>query len=261
MSAAQAVVAVDQRTTSTRVDARRVAAVGITNQRETVVAWDVRTGRPVHRAIVWQDTRTADAMARLAADGREEGVRERTGLPLTAYFSASKIRWLLDEVPEARELSRAGRLRVGTMDAWLVWNLTGGVHGGVHATDVTNASRTLLMALAGVPVSGVLGDQQAAAFGQALFRPGDTKNTYGTGCFLLRHTGTVRPTSDHGLVSTVAFQREGGPLHDALEGSVAVAGSLVQWLRDGLGIISSSAEEEVVQAIEADGPDGDPRRS
>lgn len=243
-------------------------------------------------------------MARLAADGREEGVRERTGLPLTAYFSASKIRWLLDEVPEARELSRAGRLRVGTMDAWLVWNLTGGVHGGVHATDVTNASRTLLMdlatgdwsaemlelfgleadrweamaprirpsigrfgevagdvALAGVAVSGVLGDQQAAAFGQALFRPGDTKNPNGTGCFLLQHTGTVRPTSDHGLVSTVAFQREGGPLHDALEGSVAVAGSLVQWLRDGLGIISSSAEEEVVQAIEADGPDGDPRRS
>ncbi|MEX3566123.1 glycerol kinase GlpK [Micrococcus endophyticus] len=277
--------------TRARVDARRVAAVGITNQRETVVAWDVRTGRPVHRAIVWQDTRTADAMARLAADGREEAVRERTGLPLTAYFSASKIRWLLDEVPEARELSRAGRLRVGTMDAWLVWNLTGGMHGGVHATDVTNASRTLLMdlatgdwsaemlelfgleadrweamaprirpsigrfgevagdvALAGVPVSGVLGDQQAAAFGQALYRPGDTKNTYGTGCFLLQHTGTVRPTSHHGLVSTVAFQREGGPLHYALEGSVAVAGSLVQWLRDGLGIISSSAEVEEAAA-------------
>lgn len=281
--------------TRARVGAGDVAAVGITNQRETVVAWDAHTGRPVHRAIVWQDTRTADAVARLAADGHEAAARERTGLPLTAYFSASKIRWLLEEVPQARELSGAGRLRVGTMDSWLVWNLTGGVRGGVHVTDVTNASRTLLMdlasgtwspemlalfgidadrwaamgpqirpsigrlgavaegeALAGVPVAAVLGDQQAAAFGQGLFHPGDTKNTYGTGCFLLQHTGTARPTSGHGLVSTVAFQLQGGPLHYALEGSVAVAGSLVQWLRDGLGVISTSAEVEEAAASVAD---------
>ena len=277
--------------TRARVGAGDVAAVGITNQRETVVAWDAATGRPVHRAIVWQDTRTADAVARLVAAGHEPATRERTGLPLTAYFSASKIRWLLDEVPEARELSRSGRLRVGTMDAWLVWNLTGGTGGGEHVTDVTNASRTLLMdldagtwsaemlglfgfdeeqwaamapqirpsigrlgdlaageGLAGVPVAGVLGDQQAASFGQALFRPGDTKNTYGTGCFLLQHTGTARPTSEHGLIATAAYQREGGPLHYALEGSVAVAGSLVQWLRDGLGLISTSAEVEEAAA-------------
>ena len=209
------------------------------------------------------------------------GARARTGLPLASHFSASKIRWILDEVPEARALSAAGRLRVGTVDSWLVWNLTGGVHGGVHVTDVTNASRTLLMdletgrwsapmlelfgldpeeweamaprivpsvgvlgevtgheTLAGVPVAGVLGDQQAACFGQALFRPGDTKNTYGTGCFLLQHTGTQRPTSAHGLVSTVAYQRAGEPMRYALEGSVAVAGALVQWLRDGLGLIA-----------------------
>ena len=260
---------------------RDIAAVGITNQRETTVAWDAATGRPVHRAIVWQDMRTADAVARLRADGHEDAARARTGLPLAFYFSASKIRWILDEVPEARALSAAGRLRVGTVDSWLVWNLTGGVHGGVHVTDVTNASRTLLMdletgrwsapmlelfgvdpeeweamaprivpsvgvlgevtgheTLAGVPVAGVLGDQQAACFGQALFRPGDTKNTYGTGCFLLQHTGTQRPTSAHGLVSTVAYQRAGEPMRYALEGSVAVAGALVQWLRDGLGLIA-----------------------
>ena len=277
--------------TRARVGGGDVAAVGITNQRETVVAWDAATGRPVHRAIVWQDTRTADAVAGLVAAGHEPAARERTGLPLTAYFSASKIRWLLDEVPEARELSRARRLRVGTMDAWLVWNLTGGTRGGEHVTDVTNASRTLLMdldsgswsaemlglfgideeewaamgprirpsigrlgdvgadeGLAGAPVAGVLGDQQAASFGQALFRPGDTKNTYGTGCFLLQHTGTARPTSEHGLIATAAFQREGGPLHYALEGSVAVAGSLVQWLRDGLGLLSTSAEVEEAAA-------------
>ena len=275
--------------------AEDVAAVGITNQRETTVAWDAATGRPVHRALVWQDTRTADALDRLRAQGVEETARELTGLPLAAYFSASKVRWLLDEVPQARELSAAARLRVGTMDSWLVWNLTGGPRGGVHATDVTNASRTLLMdletgrwsprmleafgldeqewaamaprivpsvgvlgevagheALAGAPVAGVLGDQQAACFGQALFRPGDTKNTYGTGCFLLQNTGTRRPASAHGLVSTIAYQREAGPLHYALEGSVAVAGALVQWLRDGLGIIATSAE---VQEAAASVPD------
>lgn len=281
--------------TRAHLSADDVAAVGITNQRETTVAWDAKTGRPVHRAIVWQDTRTADLLARLRADGAEDEARERTGLPLAAYFSASKVRWLLDEVPEARGLSAQGRLRVGTMDSWLVWNLTGGTRGGVHATDVTNASRTLLMdletgawsepmlalfgldpgewaamaprivpsvgvlgevaaheALAGVPVAGVLGDQQAACFGQALFCPGDTKNTYGTGCFLLQHTGTRRPTSAHGLVSTVAYQRVGQPLHYALEGSVAVAGALVQWLRDGLGIIATSAEVEEAAATVPD---------
>ena len=281
--------------TRARLRTRDVAAVGITNQRETVVAWDAATGVPVHRAIVWQDTRTEPALARLRADGLDGLVRERTGLPLASYFSASRIAWLLEHVPEAATLSDAGRLRVGTMDSWLLWNLTGGPDGGVHATDVTNASRTSLMdvetgrwdpemlalfgiderrwesmaptirpsigvfgevagpvALDGVPVAGILGDQQAATFGQGILSAGGVKNTYGTGCFLLQHTGSQRPRSGHGLVVTVASQREGAPMQYALEGSVAVAGSLVQWLRDNLGLIERSSDVETLADSVAD---------
>jgi glycerol kinase len=264
-----------------------IAAVGITNQRETTVLWDADTGRPVHRALVWQDTRTDALMARLRSDGHEDAVRARTGLPLAAYFAAGKVAWILEHVPEAADLARNGRLRAGTIDSWLLWNLTGGANGGVHATDVTNASRTLLMdldtldwdedlasifgiepdlaasmlprihpsvgelgtiqgaePLNGVPVCGILGDQQAATFGQAAFGRGDVKNTYGTGCFLLQNTGTTPEPSSHGLVTTVAYQVEDAPAAYALEGSVAVAGSLVQWLRDNLGLIRTSAEVE-----------------
>jgi len=275
--------------TRARMRPADIAAVGITNQRETTVLWDADTGRPVHRAIVWQDARTDDTMARLRAAGHEDAVRARTGLPLASYFAAGKIAWILEHVPEAAELAGTGRLRAGTVDSWLLWNLTGGPHGGVHATDVTNASRTLLMdletldwdeglaavfgidpdlaaamlprihpsvgqlgtivgaeALNGVPVSGILGDQQAATFGQAAFGPGDVKNTYGTGCFLLQNTGTTPEASSHGLVTTVAYQVEDAPATYALEGSVAVAGSLAQWLRDNLGIIRDSAEVEAL---------------
>lgn len=275
--------------TRARLRPSDVAGVGITNQRETTVLWDSVTGRPVHRAIVWQDTRADELMDRLRADGHEDAVRARTGLPLASYFSAGKINWMLDNVPEARELARTGRLRAGTMDSWLLWNLTGGPDGGIHSTDVTNASRTLLMdletldwdddlaklfgidpdlaagmlprihpsvgefgtivgaePLSGLPVCGILGDQQAATFGQAAFNRGDVKNTYGTGCFLLQNIGTLPEISDHGLVTTVAFQVEDGPAYYALEGSVAVAGSLVQWLRDNLGIIRTSEEVEAL---------------
>jgi glycerol kinase len=272
-----------------------IAAVGITNQRETTVLWDADTGRPVHRALVWQDTRTDALMARLRSDGHEDAVRARTGLPLASYFAAGKVAWILEHVPEAADLARNGRLRAGTIDSWLLWNLTGGAGGGVHATDVTNASRTLLMdldtldwnedlasvfgidpdlaasmlprihpsvgllgtiegaePLNGVPVCGILGDQQAATFGQAAFGRGDVKNTYGTGCFLLQNTGTTPEPSSHGLVTTVAYQVEDAPAAYALEGSVAVAGSLVQWLRDNLGLIRSSAEVEQLAATVQD---------
>ena len=246
-----------------------LAAVGITNQRETTVLWDRRTGRPVHNALVWQDTRVEPLVAEFARDGGQDRFRDRTGLPLASYFSGLKLRWLLDHVPGARD----GDLAFGTIDAWLMWHLT-----GLHVTDVTNASRTQLMnisslnwddslldafgiprsvlprivpssaihgegrgVLAGVPIAGILGDQQAALMGQACFAPGEAKNTYGTGCFLLMHTGTVPTSSKHGLLTTVAAK-----LGDALEGSIAIAGALVQWLRDNLGIIKSSAEIEAL---------------
>ena len=263
----------------------RVLAIGVTNQRETVVAWDQETGRPIHNAIVWQDTRTEPECRALIASGIEDRVRARTGLPIRTYFSATKIRWILAHVSEAARLAAAGRLRIGTMDAWVIWNLTGGPEGGAHVTDPTNASRTLLCALetlawdpelldrfgvpggalpqirpsipeepygwtstsgplrARVPVCGNLGDQQAALFGQACFRAGDAKNTYGTGSFLLQHVGGSPVESRHGLLATAAAAVAGTRAY-ALEGSVAVTGSAVQWLRDGLQMIANASETE-----------------
>jgi glycerol kinase len=257
---------------------RDVAAIGITNQRETTIVWDRVTGAPIHPAIVWQCRRTADTCDRLRAAGHEPMVRERTGLVLDAYFSGTKIAWLLDHVPDARRRAARGELAFGTVDSWLLWKLTGG---RVHATDVTNASRTLCLNLAavdwdermctlldvprevlpavvdssgpcgetadlgwlprGVPIAGMAGDQQAALFGQACFRAGDAKNTYGTGCFALLNTGEQPVTSSHGLLTTIAW-RMGGRTTYALEGAVFVAGAAVQWLRDGLGIIAQAAE-------------------
>ncbi|WP_412061265.1 glycerol kinase GlpK [Rubrivirga sp. IMCC45206] len=271
------------------VEAADLAAIGITNQRETTVVWDRATGEPVHRAIVWQDRRTADLCERLKADGHEPAVRARTGLVLDPYFSGTKIAWILDHVDGARARAQAGELAVGTVDSWLLWKLTGG---RVHATDVTNASRTLLFDIhaldwsddqlalldvpraalpevrpssgafgetdadvlgAAVPITGVAGDQHAALFGQRC-RPGMAKNTYGTGCFLLYNTGSEPVASEHGLLTTVAWQIEGEPAQYALEGSVFVAGAAVQWLRDELQIIETSAD---VEALAASVPDSD----
>ncbi len=267
----------------------RVLGVGITNQRETVVAWDSENGRPLYNAIVWQDMRTEPDCRALAAAGLEEDVRSRTGLPISTYFSATKIRWLLENVPEVSVLARAGRLRLGTIDTWLIWNLTG----GAFVTDPTNASRTLLFNLAAldwdpellgrfgvprgalpeirpsaaqvpygqtradgpfgaaVPICGDVGDQQAALLGQACLSPGDTKNTYGTGSFLLQHAGSTPAISRHGLLSTAACAVKGDRAY-ALEGSVAVAGAAVQWLRDNLGLIGSAAEAEAIAATVPD---------
>lgn len=258
-----------------------VAAVGVTNQRETVVVWDRQTGRPVYPAIVWQDTRTRDACDALIRDGFAETIRSRTGLPVATYFSATKLAWVLDHVPGARAHAERGDLCAGTVDAWLIWWLTGGPDGGAHVTDVTNASRTMLMNLVtrawdaellalfripeavlpeirpssgrygttrrdgpfgeAVPVCGALGDQQAALVGQACYHPGDAKNTYGTGCFLLQHTGGEPARSAAGLVSTVAYAFPAGVAY-ALEGSIAIAGAAVQWLRDDLGVIRTAEE-------------------
>lgn len=268
---------------SANLTARDLAAVGITNQRETTLVWDRATGEPVYPAIVWQDTRSQPLVDALAADGGPDRFRAATGLPLATYFSATKIAWILENVRGARARADAGELLFGTIDTWLAWNLTGGADGGIHVTDVTNASRTLLMDLAtldwsedllrafdvpramlprirsssevygvatahalldGVPIAGILGDQQAATFGQAAFDAGDTKSTYGTGNFLLVSTGERIVRSEHGLVTTVAFRLGDGPARYALEGSVAVTGSLVQWARDQLGMIGSAAEVE-----------------
>ena len=266
---------------------RDLAAVGITNQRETTLLWDRATGQPVHNALVWQDTRVDPLVADFARDGGQDRFRAQTGLPLASYFSALKLRWLLDNVPGARPRAEAGDLMFGTIDSWLLWNLT-----GLHATDVTNASRTQLMGLEslawepallaafgipravlpaivpssevygtargvldGVAVSGIVGDQQAALMGQACFEPGEAKNTYGTGCFLLMHTGTAPIPSHHGLITTVAAKLGGAPATYALEGSIAVTGALVQWLRDNLGVIRSSAEVETLAGTVADNGD------
>jgi glycerol kinase len=265
--------------------ARDLAAIGLTNQRETTLLWDRRTGKALAPAIVWQDRRTAALCARLRARGLEPLFRRKTGLVLDPYFSGTKLAWLLDEIPGARRRAARGELAFGTVDTWLLWKLTAGK---VHATDVSNASRTLLLnlrtgewddellrllripravlpavrassevygevesipALRGVPIGGVAGDQQAALFGQACFRPGMAKNTYGTGCFLLLHTGEKPVSSKHQLLTTIAWRLGAdGPLEYALEGSVFIGGAVVQWLRDGLGLIANSAEIEALAA-------------
>ncbi len=276
--------------TKARVGASDLAGIGVTNQRETAIVWDRRSGIPIHNAIVWQDTRTQPRIDALAADGGIHRFADKTGLPLATYFSASKLSWILDEVPGARAAAERGDLLLGTPDTWVVWNLTGGPRGGIHVTDVTNASRTLLMDLrtldwdddllavwgipramlpairsssevlghaelpdvAGVPVAGILGDQQAATFGQAAFDAGESKNTYGTGNFLIVNTGTEIVRSQHGLLTTVAYRLGDEATRYALEGSVAVTGSLVQWLRDNLGIIQRSEDVETLAATVAD---------
>lgn len=281
------------------VNRHAIAAVGITNQRESVVVWDRATGEPVYNVIVWQDTRTQKICDRLAASAPGAGApdydryKSRVGLGLATYFAGPKIAWILENVEGARRRAEAGELLAGTMDTWVLWNLTGGAHGGVHATDVTNASRTLLMnidtldwneeicadmgipvamlpairpsacvfghgrkngLLVDTPISGILGDQQAATFGQACFEVGQAKNTYGTGCFMLMNTGTTPVLSRNGLLTTVCYQIEGQEPVYALEGSIAVAGSLVQWLRDNLGIISQSHEvEELARSVSDNG--------
>lgn len=266
--------------------AANLAAVGITNQRETAVVWDRRTGRPLHHAIVWQDVRTDAICAELAQSGGQDRFRAQTGLPLATYFSGPKIRWLLDHVPGVREAAEAGDALFGTIDSFLIWRLTGGTNGGVHVTDVTNASRTMLMNLrtlawdqeilatlgipaamlpeirsssevygvatgdlAGVPVAGILGDQQAALVGQTCFSPGEAKNTYGTGCFMLLNTGTEIVPSQSGLLTTLGYRFGNAPAVYALEGSIAITGALIQWLRDNLGMITSSAEVEALARL------------
>ncbi|SMC68432.1 glycerol kinase GlpK [Lentzea albidocapillata] len=271
-----------------------IAAVGITNQRETALVWDRNTGEPVYNAIVWQDTRTDKIVQELGAlGGGQERYRQKVGLPLATYFSGPKVRWILDNVEGARDRAEAGDLLFGNMDTWVLWNMTGGTDGGVHVTDPTNASRTMLMdldtlqwdesiaadmgipmsmlpeirsssevygqvrergALAGVPIAGILGDQQAATFGQACLSPGEAKNTYGTGNFMLLNTGTEKVMSENGLLTTVCYKIGQAPAVYALEGSIAVTGSLVQWLRDNLGMIGSAAEiEEHARSVEDNG--------
>jgi glycerol kinase len=269
---------------SAGISAGELAAVGITNQRETTVIWDKKTARAIANAIVWQDTRVAEEAARFSSNGGQDRFREATGLPLSTYFSSLKVRWLLDNVVNARARAEAGELLFGTIDSYLVWHLTGGANGGVHVTDVTNASRTQFLnlktlewdpallkafevpgillpsvksssevygeatipALEGVRIAGILGDQQAALAGQACFQPGEVKNTYGTGCFLLMNTGERLVPSQCGLLTTVAYKFGDSPAHYALEGSVAISGALVQWLRDNLGIITKSSDVETL---------------
>lgn len=264
-----------------------LAAVGITNQRETAVVWNKTTGEPVYNAIVWQDTRTQKIVDELAGDEGLDRYKDVCGLPLATYFTGPKVKWILDNVDGAREQAEAGDLLMGTTDCWVLWNLTGGTDGGLHITDVTNASRTMLMdlrslqwdenicadmgiplsmlpeiksssevygegrpkgLLSGVPIAGILGDQQAATFGQACFEKGMAKNTYGTGCFMLINTGTEIVPSENGLLTTVCYKIGEQDTVYALEGSIAVAGSLIQWLRDNLGIISDAAQAEELAA-------------
>jgi glycerol kinase len=266
-----------------------VAAIGITNQRETTVVWDRNTGEPVYNALVWQDTRQQDIVDSLSANGGQDRFREKTGLPLATYFSGTKVRWILDNVDGARARAEAGDLVFGNIDTWCIWNLTGGTDGGAHVTDVSNASRTMLMnletldwddelcsaigvprsmlpqirsssevygeakgALAGISVAGDLGDQQAATFGQAAYDVGDAKNTYGTGCFMILNTGTDLVPSKSGLLTTVGWKLGDAPAIYALEGSIAITGALVQWLRDNLGLIEKSEDVEALAATVED---------
>ncbi len=274
------------------VNKDNIVAVGVTNQRETAMVWDKTTGKPVYNAIVWQDTRTDKICKELGA-GDDDKYKAKVGLPLATYFSGPKVKWILDNVEGARERAEAGDLLMGNMDTWVIWNLTGGVDGGVHVTDVTNASRTMLMDLAtlswdesiaadmgipmsmlpqiksssevygigreagllgGVPIAGDLGDQQAATFGQACFEPGMAKNTYGTGCFMILNTGEEIVPSKNGLLTTVCYKiGDDKPIY-ALEGSIAVTGSLVQWLRDNLKMFESAPEiEELAASVEDNG--------
>ena len=269
-----------------------LVAIGITNQRETTVLWDKATGQPLHNALVWMDTRTSGLVTELERDGGQDRLRGKTGLPLATYFSGLKLAWLLDAVPGARARAEAGELLFGTIDSWLAWNLTGGASGGLHITDVTNASRTQLMdletldwdadilelmrvpraclpeirsssevygtctgVLGGVPLAGLLGDQQAALFGQACLAPGEAKNTYGTGCFMLMNTGEQPFPSTSGLLTTLAYKLGDAPAVYALEGSIPIAGALVQWLRDNLGLISHASEIEALAASVPDNGD------
>jgi len=274
-----------------QVDARAIAGIGITNQRETTVVWDKASGQPVYNAIVWQSRQTRGICERLKADGREPMVREKTGLLLDAYFAGTKVKWILDRVDGARARAERGELLFGTIDSWLIWNLTGG---RAHVTDVSNASRTLLYDIHArrwddellamlevpramlpevrpssevygttlgrhffgqeVPIAGVAGDQQAALFGQACFEPGMAKNTYGTGCFMLMHTGERAVASDHGLLTTIAWGL-GDTVEYALEGSIFVAGAVVQWLRDGLRMLDEASDSQA-DAERARGNDG-----
>ena len=275
--------------TSIDINGLDIAAIGITNQRETTIVWDAETGDPVYNAIVWQDRRTSEYCDMLKAQGLTDTIRSKTGLIIDAYFSATKIRWILENVPGAREKAEQGKLRFGTVDTWLIWMLT---RGEVHVTDVSNASRTMvynihdlcwdkeLLELFGipesmmpqvksssevyghtkttlfaheVPIAGIAGDQQAALFGQMCTEPGSVKNTYGTGCFLLMNSGEKPITSSNNLLTTIAW-KIGDKVNYALEGSIFVAGSVVQWLRDGLGIIKSSSEvEELAASVEDNG--------
>jgi len=273
------------------IDPKDIAAVGVTNQRETTVVWEKATGKPVYNAIVWQDTRTADICNELAKDGGQDRLRPKTGLPLATYFSGPKIKWILDNVEGVRARAEKGEVLFGNIDTWVIWNVTGGPNGGVHVTDVSNASRTMLMnletldwdddilklmgipramlpavrpsaevygkatgTLAGVPVAGDLGDQQAALFGQTCFSVGEAKNTYGTGCFMLLNTGTKPVPSKSGLLTTLGYKIGDQPAVYCLEGSIAITGALVQWLRDNLKMIEKSADiEELAKTVEDNG--------
>ncbi len=276
---------------SSPAEAGDLAAVGITNQRETTVVWDRETGKPIHHAIVWQDTRTGPLVRELAGEAGVDRLRGAVGLPLSTYFSGPKIRWLLDHVDGAQARAENGELAFGNMDTWVLWNITGGTNGGIHATDVTNASRTMLMnletldwhepslelmgiprgmlpeirsssetygeargtAIGGVPVTGILGDQQAALFGQTAFDPGEAKNTYGTGSFLLVNTGEEIVSTEK-LLTSPGYKLGDAPATYVLEGSIAVTGALVQWLRDRLKMIGSAAEiEELARTVEDNG--------
>jgi glycerol kinase len=274
-----------------KVKASDIAAVGVTNQRETTLVWERSTGRPVYNAIVWQDTRTDQICNELSADGGQDRFRAKTGLPIATYFSGPKIKWILDNVDGVRAKAENGEVVFGNIDTWVIWQLTGGPEGGVHVTDVTNASRTMLMnletldwddeilgilgvpramlpeirassetygeaknGLAGIPVAGDLGDQQAALFGQTCFSVGEAKNTYGTGNFLLLNTGTEAVPSKSGLITTLAYKIGDQAAIYCLEGSIAITGALVQWLRDNIGLIQTSADvEELAKTVEDNG--------
>ncbi len=274
------------------INPKDIAGVGITNQRETAVVWEKATGKPVHNAIVWQDTRTDTIINQLAREGGQDRFRQKVGLPLATYFSGPKVRWLLENVQGLRARAERGELLFGNIDTWLIWNLTGGPNGGLHITDVTNASRTMLMnletldwdpeilrtigiprqmlpeirpssqvygnikvgELTGIPLAGDLGDQQAALFGQTCFDVGEAKNTYGTGCFMLMNTGNRPVQSKNGLLTTLGYKIGDQPAVYALEGSIAITGALVQWLRDNLGMIQKSSDiEQLANTVEDNG--------